>query len=170
MIAEPTRPPATAELFCHDAAPRAGDTPAPGRTAGLPDLVPWADRRLGDREAPRPTSRAEVVRTGAWSGPDFAEELLDVSAGGIRVRVARPVRPGERFDVTLWGPGAVPCGRARGTVRWSGRAAGGALYAGLQLTRPLPAGVIRHLVGAPATRLADVWPGLPAGDLVPEPV
>src|SRR5947209_4886893 len=89
--------------------------PVPGRTH-----VPWADRRMADRLPVRPGARAEIRRWGGGDGgPDVAEELINVSEAGVGVRLSVPVRRGERFDVTLWGPRAEWCGRGMGVVRWA---------------------------------------------------
>lgn len=109
------------------------------------DSVLWADRRLADRLPPLPAARVEARRPGAGGGPDFVEELLDVSATGARVRLCLPVRPGERFDVTFWGPGGSWCGRSLAVVRWAVATGPATGFAGIQFTRPLPARQLHEL-------------------------
>lgn len=107
--------------------------------------IPWADRRLTDRMTVRPGSRTEIRRWGACSGPDIAEELINVCDAGVGIRLSTRVRPGERLDVTLWGPGAAWCGRGLGVVRWVLIGQGGTVLAGLRLSRRLTAEALREL-------------------------
>lgn len=119
--------------------------PAPTRVE-----VPWADRRMADRLPVRRGCRAEVRRWGGGGGgPNIAEELLNVSEVGVGVRLSTPVRRGERFDVTLWGPRAEWCGRGMGVVRWVVVFGGGTVLAGLQLHRPLTAEALEELTADP---------------------
>ena len=75
---------------------------------------------MADRLPVRP-ARAQIRRWGGGAGgPDVAEGLVNVSEAGVGVRLSVPVRRGERFDVTLWGPGAEWCGAGgMGVVRWA---------------------------------------------------
>jgi hypothetical protein len=111
--------------------------------------IPWADRRLGDRLPVRPGSRTEIYRSGNSSGPDMAEELIDVSEAGVGVRLRTPVGRGARLNVTLWGPGAAWCGRGTGVVCWSVIGEGGTCLAGLSLSRTLTSQALRDLVAGP---------------------
>lgn len=122
-----------------------------------PDLsgdVPWADRRLADRLPVRPGSRTEIRRWGAPFGPELAEELINVSAAGIGVRLCTAVGRGARLDVTLWGPGAAWCGRGMGVVCWSVIGEGGKCLVGLRLGRRLTARALRELLVPPNPGLA----------------
>src|SRR5207248_11269771 len=78
---------------------------APAAGSGKPDELPWAERRLSERRPARNGARAEIRRWGISAGPDVAEELIDVSDVGLRVRLHITVRRGEQLDVTLWVPG-----------------------------------------------------------------
>jgi hypothetical protein len=100
---------------------------------------------MSDRLPVRRGSRAEVRRWGGVGNPNIAEELLNVSEAGVGVRLSARVRRGERFDVTLWGPGAEWCGRGFGVVRWVVVFGGGTVLAGLQLSRPLTAQALTEL-------------------------
>jgi hypothetical protein len=111
--------------------------------------IPWANRRMSDRLQARRGSRAEVRRWGGEGNPNIAEELLNVSEFGVGVRLSAPVRRGERFDVTLWSPGAEWCGRGLGVVRWVVVFGGGTVLAGLQLSRPLTAKALTELTAEP---------------------
>lgn len=111
--------------------------------------VPWANRRMSDRLPARRGARVEVRRWGGVDNPNIAEELLNVSEVGVGVRLSAPVRRGERFDVTLWSPGAEWCGRGLGVVRWVVVFGGGTVLAGLQLSRPLTAKALTELTGGP---------------------
>jgi hypothetical protein len=126
----------------------------------LGPAIPWADRRIADRHPVRPGSRAEVRRWGATSGPDVAEDLVNVSDEGLGVRLSMFVRRGERFDVTLWGPRAEWCGRGMGIVRWCVIGGPGEFVVGLQLGRRLAAQSLREQaqLPAPTTRLANGEP------------
>lgn len=110
-----------------------------------PDGAAAANRRGGDRLPPAPAVRAEVHRAGVASGPDFAEELVDVSEGGMKIRFSLAVRRGERFDVTLWGPRGEWCGRYLAVARWASRTGPATSLAGLSLGRPLPRRAVRAL-------------------------
>ena len=122
--------------------------------------IPWADRRIADRHPVRAGSRAEVRRWGATSGPDLAEELVNVSDEGLGVRLSMFVRRGERFDVTLWGPRAEWCGRGMGVVRWCVIGGPGVFVVGLRLGRRLAGRSIHELaqLPAPATLVANGEP------------
>ena len=111
----------------------------------LTDEIPWSDRRITDRSPARPGARIEIRRCGIPSGPDLADHLFDVSESGIRVRFTTPVRPGERFDVTLWAPDAAWCGRGLGIVRWSVIGESRVVLAGIQFNRRLAARVLCEL-------------------------
>ena len=100
--------------------------------------IPWADRRMADRRPVRLGSRAEIRRWGS-RGPDMAEELIDVSESGLKVRLSSVVHRGEKLDVTMWGPEAAWCGRGQGVVRWVVIGEAGTVIAGLELTRRLTA-------------------------------
>jgi len=115
----------------------------------LPGAIPWAERRLTDRVLVRPGSRTEIRRWGAPGTAEMADALLDVTASGVGVRLLTPVRPGERLDVTLWGPGAAWCGRGLGIVRWAVIGECGKALAGLQLSRRLTAHAVRELCASP---------------------
>lgn len=125
-----SHPPALADLTLTDTPL---DGPAP------------PDRRGGDRLPPAPAARAEVHRAGVASGPDYADELVDVSEGGMKIKFSLAVRPGERFDVTLWGPRGEWCGRYLAVARWAVRTGPAAALAGLRLGRPLPRRAVRAI-------------------------
>lgn len=110
------------------------------------DVLPWADRRLYDRLPAKEGSRAEIRRWGISAGPDLAEELVDLSEVGIRVRLQTAVRRGERLDVTLWLPGALWCIRSMGIVCWSVIGADRLTLVGIHLRRRLTAQDFRQLV------------------------
>jgi hypothetical protein len=124
-----------------------------------PDLsggIPWADRRLADRLIVRPGSRTEIRRWGVPSGPDIAGELINICEAGVGIRLEIRVRPGERLDVTLWGPGAAWCGRGLGVVRWVLVGEAGTVLAGLRLSRRLTTEALRELSVQPRpTRVPD---------------
>jgi hypothetical protein len=79
----------------------------------------------------------------------MADALLNVTEIGVGVRLWTPVRPGERLDVTLWGPHAAWCGRGLGIVRWTVIGEAGMVLAGLQLSRRLTAQALRELTARP---------------------
>jgi hypothetical protein len=86
----------------------------------------------------------------------MAEELINVCEAGLGVRLRTRVRPGERLDVILWGPGAAWCGRGLGVVRWVLIGEGGTVLAGLRLSRRLTAEALRELSARPRpTRVPD---------------
>jgi hypothetical protein len=136
---------------------RPGLSPPPGTSAPPPAAaparerveIPWANRRMSDRLPARRGARVEVRRWGGVGNPNIAEELLNVSEVGVGVRLSAPVRRGERFDVTLWSPGAEWCGRGLGVVRWVVVFGGGTILAGLQLSRPLTTKALTELTGGP---------------------
>jgi hypothetical protein len=109
------------------------------------DNADVADRRDNERFPPIRPARAEVYRLGMAAGPDFGDELLDVSQGGIRLRFCLAVRRGEQFDVTLWGPGGEWCGRYQAVARWVIRTGPGTTEVGLRLERPLPRRAVNTL-------------------------
>jgi hypothetical protein len=140
--------------------------PATVAESELSGDVPWADRRLADRLQVRPGSRTEIRRAGAPFGPELAEELIDVSAAGVGVRLGTPVGRGARLDVTLWGPAAAWCGRGTGLVCWSVIGEGGKCLVGIRLSRRLTARALRDLAVLPAAGHAgaDASPGRPPTD------
>jgi hypothetical protein len=105
------------------------------------------ERRLIKRLPARPGARVECRSWGGGPGPDFGLELLDVCEVGIRVRLARPVRPDDRFEVTLRDPDGQKCGRMMAVVRWACCSRDGTVMAGLELGRPLLPEVVRRLAG-----------------------
>jgi hypothetical protein len=115
------------------------------------DGLDTADRRNDDRVPPVIPARAEVRRLGIWSGPDFGEELIDLSKGGVKVRLGLAVKRGERFDVTLWGPRGEWCGRFQAIARWAERVGPAQSLVGLQLGRAIPRQAVVALTTARGT-------------------
>lgn len=75
----------------------------------------------------------------------MAEELQNVSDVGVGVRVWGPIRPGDRLDITLWGPAAEWCGRGLGVVCWSVIGPPGHVLAGIRLSRRLTGEAVHAL-------------------------
>src|SRR4051812_34273796 len=110
-----------------------------------PPIPTRVERRLAGRMPARPGAKAECRPWGGGPGPDVGLELLDVCEIGIRVRLGKPCRPDDRFEVTLRDPDGHRCGRMMAVVRWASCSRDGSVVAGLELGRPLMADVVRRL-------------------------
>jgi hypothetical protein len=99
--------------------------------------TPWADRRMADRRPPRYGTRVQVRRGGLGVGPDVAVELLDVSAGGARVRVRGRLHPGDRVLVALTPPGGKWESGGPAEVRWCAAEPDDTAQVGLRFHRSL---------------------------------
>ncbi|HEX3148852.1 MAG TPA: PilZ domain-containing protein [Gemmataceae bacterium] len=109
----------------------------------------FACRRNAARFAPKPGVRVEVRPWGAGAGQDVAQELLDLSELGLRVRLRMPVRVSGQFEVTLRDAASQRVCRVMAIIRWSTRSQDGGITAGLELSRPLLPEVVRRIAGAP---------------------
>ena len=88
---------------------------------------------------PRSGARAEVRRGALAAAPDVALALLDVSEGGLRVRVRGRLRPGDRVLVNVLPPGGAWSAGGPAEVRWCTPAEDGTAEAGVRFDRPLSA-------------------------------
>ena len=81
----------------------------------------------------------EVRRGALAAAPDVALALLDVSEGGLRVRVRGRLRPGDRVLVNVLPPGGAWSAGGPAEVRWCTPAEDGTAEAGVRFDRPLSA-------------------------------
>jgi len=110
------------------------------------DDLPWADRRVTDRRKARPGARAEVRRGLLGMSPDLALKLVDVSEGGVQVRLVAAVRPGEQVEIALWSPGIPQSIRGPGVVCWCLPTPTGEFRAGMRLRRRLAREILDLLI------------------------
>ena len=95
----------------------------------------------------RPFKVGVSLRLGpTGGGPDLAVGLMDVSAGGIGVRVLAEVEAGQEVVVELTPARAAEAVRRAADVRWCLAAGDGTFLAGFQFRRPLTAGELAGLV------------------------
>lgn len=106
------------------------------------DDLPWADRRVNDRRKARIGTRAEVRRGVLGMSPDLALKLVDVSEGGVQVRLVSPARAGEQVQIALWPPGNAQSIRGPGVICWCLPTPTGEFRAGLRLRRRLAKDVV----------------------------
>lgn len=72
------------------------------------------DARRAPRLYPRGSTRLEVFRDPAGSGPDLAVRVLDVSASGAKIVLTEPLPVGHAVGLALYGPHLLPiAGEAR---------------------------------------------------------
>lgn len=109
------------------------------------DELPWADRRASDRRQARHGSRAEVRRGVLGMSPDLALKLVDVSEGGVQVRLVTAMRAGEQVEVGLWPPGDVQSIRGPGVVCWCLPTPTGEFRVGVRLRRRLGREIVEQL-------------------------
>ena len=81
----------------------------------------------------------EGPRGALAAAPDVALALLDVSEGGVRVRVRGRLRPGDRVLVNVLPPGGAWAAGGPAEVRWCVPADDGTAEAGVRFDRPLSA-------------------------------
>lgn len=112
-----------------------------------PDPTPWAERRLDDRRPPRPGARAELRRAGLGLQPDLAVGLVDVSRGGVKVRLRGHARRGDRFQVTLRAPTGAIAAHGPAEVSWCVVESEGTALAGLRFLYPLAGRQLAELAG-----------------------
>lgn len=101
------------------------------------DDLPWADRRVTDRRKARTGSRVEVRRGVLGMSPDLALKLVNVSEGGVQVRLVSAARAGEQVEVALWPPGKGHSVRGPAVICWCLPTPTGEFRAGLRLRRRL---------------------------------
>src|SRR4051812_18132520 len=70
-------------------------------------------------------------------GPDLANGLLDLSAGGVQWLCKEPLAEGALIDVQLGSAGLAVLVRRTGEVRWVVTLGGGACCVGLRFREPL---------------------------------
>jgi hypothetical protein len=118
------------------------DDPNSGEVA---DELPWTDRRASDRRQARHGSRAEIRRGVLGMSPDLALKLVDVSEGGVQVRLVTAMRAGEQVEVGLWPPGDVQSIRGPGVVCWCLPTPTGEFRVGVRLRRRLAKEIVELL-------------------------
>jgi hypothetical protein len=118
-------------------------------------------RRQSTRFRARRGARAEVQKWGRTPGPDVALQLIDVSEGGVQVRLRVAVHAKELFEVTLRDPAGDRCAQPVTAVRWSRPEPDGTVVVGLEFAHVLRPDVVGGLAG-------PVSPGA-TPDLPPDP-
>ena len=117
---------------CCGAAMLLVDAPGGGE-AGPTDRAGPADQRRGARRLPE--SLAIALRAGRV-GRELPGLVVDLSAGGLGVRLGDDLAPGQQVQVDL-APAAGGRVRRPAEVRWCLAVGDGTFQAGLQFARPL---------------------------------
>lgn len=95
----------------------------------------------------------------AAGGPDLANGLLDISAGGVQFLAKTLLQPGDVIDVALSASAGGSAIRRRGEVRWVVALGSDACCAGVRFPEPLSAEELRLTIGEPTA------PSEPAQDI-----
>src|SRR5438046_2726790 len=92
----------------------------------VPRPAPVADRRAERRRPAHPGARVSVRRAAdGGDGPELAEKLVDVSAGGVGALVSVPLTAGDPVRVALRRCGAARTVERTGRARWCAAVGGG---------------------------------------------
>jgi hypothetical protein len=100
---------------------------------------------------------------------NIGSEIVDISAGGARVRVSEPVNRGETVTLELRDRASGESFRARGEVRWTATASSGLLL-GVQFSEHYtPVGARESFTGSAAAAAVKTAPSPASDDIILAP-
>jgi hypothetical protein len=122
---------------------------AEAKVAQDSNVAPWAERRLINRQRPRPGTRIELRPGVLGLSPDVVIELIDLTEAGAKVRMRGHIRRGDRLAARLSPPSKAWRTDRSAVVQWCVVESDGTALVGIQFQRPLVADDLSELVSGP---------------------